>query len=218
MLLLEVLTGQVDPAAAAVQARIRECPTCRQELEDLTRVQQELGETGRQEREILAAATTPEPAALERVRRTLAPEMDAAPPPRIAPRILAALLAAAAFLIVIRMPALLVPREPAGVQFLSGTPLEVHRPQGSVDGYPPFQWSGELPPGGSFVVTVWSEEPEGTWTVWARSPALQGTSWDGPPDPGTWPGKISWEVMVHDVNGNPGSVAEAVASLSSAPH
>jgi hypothetical protein len=78
--------------------------------------------------------------------------------------------------------------------------IECLLPLGSVDRFDTFEWKGELPPGGMFLFTLWSEvdgaeaeplDPPGT---------IDGHVWT-PTDPSTLPPRVQWRVSARDATG-----------------
>ncbi len=82
------------------------------------------------------------------------------------------------------------------------TELELVRPEGAVETYPPFVWRARLPAHGWYKVRVEGRNADGSHFR-LESAHLTEARWD-PPDPGAqgWPEGLRWEVEVHDASGS----------------
>jgi hypothetical protein len=192
-------TGEL-PAAA--RAEIESCATCAAQLAGLRRVQRDVRDAAREEREILAEAArageVPGVAEAREFARRKSAEARAAvaapPVRRFAPRWLAA--AAAVLVVALGAYFWLAPTKAPRHQTFGPTDAKIE--QLSSDGYERFRWRGEVGPGGWFEVEVFAPATDASPRRALTVPPVRvstGQSWEPPSTmSASWPDEIEWQV------------------------
>jgi hypothetical protein len=217
-LLERLLSGETNAADPAVQRLFERDPAARAEYEALRALESSLERQGDRAREVVAAAQKlPDRVGAQQVLTTLTklagerpgtaaapatPRPQTASSKRLAPvwlALAAALVAALAWGWWIRSQKATPEKEilldtPSGI-----TELVLVSPVGAVKQYLPFQWTGELDPGGWFEVKVYDADRPGSEPI-AQSGTVMASQWspDSGRAPSTWPGRISWSVTRYD--------------------
>jgi hypothetical protein len=194
-----LFVGDAGAEAERMRLELAGCGTCSTRIAELAKVSNGLSLAGDSERADLVQADRMRDApGSDRVIGTMRSVMaaESAPPvraTRIWPWLAAAgVLAALVFLLAReRSPGRLTNEGTLG----HGLKVELSRPDGQVDAYAPFEWTGEIQPDAHFVVEVLDPSSGDTHPI-ATQPT-QEHEWS-PPTAVTalWPHRIEWRIKV----------------------
>lgn len=201
-----VLGGELEESDAAVRARLEACAECREELGRLRALDARMLAAVREARgDVERARSQVEPGDEALMRRSLEAALPALSGRGPSSRRL--LLALAAGLVLLlgagELFFLRSGREPAEI-LLSGGTIRCLAPAGEVDDYDEFSWSGPLPPGRSFLLSLNALE-DGRKGPLVRPPIpCTEPRWTPTPEERhALPDALYWSVEAHDVTGAP---------------
>lgn len=200
---------------------IRNCPTCAQRLRALEATQRLLDSAGQDRdavlRRLVDAGPTPgEDLVAPFVRNKLAAERASGARPLLSFRAWAATAAAAALVIGWFARQWITRSESSARGVLLGDQSDAGlSPSGDVTSFLPFEWRLELPPGGSFTLTIWDRAIDDPEQPLSRMTKLkENKAWIAGETVASWPIEIGWQVEARDATGVPvGAPRRAYARL-----
>jgi len=211
LLLARALAGESDSDLAA---QIEGCAVCRERLAALAAVADRLRTSGELQRSVLRDAQQRAGApGEERVAAVVRPPAPA--PARRAPRVWARLAAAALVCALAWLWWHSGTAPSRGDLFLGSEAAGELSPQGTVAEFGTFTWKADLPPGGSFRVSIFDASDTLHTKPLVRSDNLGQPSWTPTPQQlALLPDSIYWEVEVLDAFQQPQDVLPGSASRS----
>jgi hypothetical protein len=193
-----------DGSAREARTRLETCAVCHAELERLERLRSELSAASARERADLERARAQADAVDEaQVRRALAGVLPSARRRLRAPVAVALASAAAlACLWLWRSADVPLPAGQADEVLLDGDGVACREPVGHVAEYGAFAWDAPLPPGATFELSIYADEPDGAGTLVLARKELAEPRWiPTTAEKSPLPDRIVWEVVVRSVDG-----------------
>ena len=211
--LRRLLAGDLDPGREPARELLARSPELARELAELRALEEGLAVVRREREAVLAeaagAARSPEEDAIVarfRTRAGAGRSAGAVAPARTRPAPWRAALAAAVLLAVLSSVVLLLRRaeNPAGGPATLGAHDGCLAPEGEVEAWGSFRWDFDLPPNGSFELSISDATAGGAGdrVLVVEDLTERSWTWDPARDPAL-PARIEWSVLVLDGSGVP---------------
>ena len=211
-----VFGGELAESDAAVRARLEACAECREELGRLRALDARMRAAAREARgDVERARTHVELGDEVLVRRSLQAALPGLAGPGPSSRRLLLALAAGLVLLLGAGAFFYLRSVPEQSEILlNGGTIRCIAPVGEVSDYDEFSWSAPLPPGGTFLLSIYVLEDGKKGTLLMKVPSQEPRWKPSPEEKRALPDRILWTVEALDIGEKPVDRGGAEASRS----